>query len=92
MNQPSSLDRIMLGDLGHLVPFVRRFEDIPNFFDIFQPLHLIILLSTQGGEEYRRGLGVKVPNLGGLIRVVVLVPHLWCLRSKFNNIPNTFVE
>jgi hypothetical protein len=30
-------------------------------------LHLVILLSTQGGEEYRRGLGVKVSYLGGLI-------------------------
>jgi hypothetical protein len=27
-----SLDRLALGDLGHLVPFVRRFEDVPNFF------------------------------------------------------------
>jgi hypothetical protein len=27
-----SLDRIALGDLGHLVPFVRGFEDIANFF------------------------------------------------------------
>jgi hypothetical protein len=26
------LDRLALGDLGHLVPFVRGFEDIPNFF------------------------------------------------------------
>jgi hypothetical protein len=26
-----SLDRLTLGDLGHLVPFVRRFEDVPNF-------------------------------------------------------------
>jgi hypothetical protein len=26
------LDRLTLGDLGHLVPFVRSFEDIPNFF------------------------------------------------------------
>jgi hypothetical protein len=45
-----SLDHLTLGDLGHLVPFVRRLEDIPNLFGIFQPLHLIILLSTQGGE------------------------------------------
>jgi hypothetical protein len=37
-------------------------------------------------------LGVKVPNLGGLVRVIVLVPHLWCLRSKFNNVPYAFVE
>jgi hypothetical protein len=29
-----SLDRLALGDLGHLVPFVRRFEDVPNFFGI----------------------------------------------------------
>jgi hypothetical protein len=29
-----SLDRFALGDLGHLVPFVRRFEDVPNFFGI----------------------------------------------------------
>jgi hypothetical protein len=48
-----SLDRFALGDLGHLVPFVRGFGDIPNFFGSLQPLHLIILLSTQGGEEYR---------------------------------------
>jgi hypothetical protein len=58
-----SLDRFTLGDLGHLVPFVHRFKDVPNFFGIFQPLHLIILLST-GGEEYRSFLGVKMPNLG----------------------------
>jgi hypothetical protein len=27
-----SLDRFALGDLGHLVPFVRRLENIPNLF------------------------------------------------------------
>jgi hypothetical protein len=27
-----SLDHLTLGDLGHLVPFVRGFEDVPNFF------------------------------------------------------------
>jgi hypothetical protein len=30
-------------------------------------LHLIILLLTQGGEEYRSFLGIKMPYLGGLI-------------------------
>jgi hypothetical protein len=40
------LDRFALGDLGHLVPFVRGFVDVPNFFGVLQPLHLIILLST----------------------------------------------
>jgi hypothetical protein len=29
-----SLDRLPLGDLDHLVPFVRRFEDVPDFFGI----------------------------------------------------------
>jgi hypothetical protein len=29
-----SLDRFMLGDLGHLVPFVRGFEDVPNLFSV----------------------------------------------------------
>jgi hypothetical protein len=58
-----ALDRLPLGDLGHIVPFVRRFEDIPNFFGIFQPLHLVILLSTQGGEDYRSCLGVKMSYL-----------------------------
>jgi hypothetical protein len=29
-----SLDRLSLGDLGHPVPFVRCFEDVPNFFGI----------------------------------------------------------
>jgi hypothetical protein len=33
-----------------------------------------------------------LPNLSGLVRVVVLVPHLRNLRSILNNIPNTFVE
>jgi hypothetical protein len=36
-----SLDRLPLGDLGHLVPFVRRFEDVPNLFDIFTPCTLL---------------------------------------------------
>jgi hypothetical protein len=26
------LDHLSFCDLGHLVPFVRRFEDVPNFF------------------------------------------------------------
>jgi hypothetical protein len=26
------LDRFPLGDLGHLIPFVRGLEDVPNFF------------------------------------------------------------
>jgi hypothetical protein len=26
------LDRLSFGDLGHLVPFVCRLEDVPNFF------------------------------------------------------------
>jgi hypothetical protein len=26
------LDHLPFGDLGHLVPFVRCFEDVPNFF------------------------------------------------------------
>jgi hypothetical protein len=29
-----SLDCLALGDLGHLVPFVRGFEDVPNFFSV----------------------------------------------------------
>ena len=41
-----SLDRFALGDLGHLVPFMRRLEDVPNFFSTFKPLHFVILLST----------------------------------------------
>jgi hypothetical protein len=36
-----SLDRFPLGDFGHLVPFVRRFEDVPNFFDVFNPCTLL---------------------------------------------------
>ena len=30
-----SLDRLALGDLGHLIPFVHRFEDVLNFFGAF---------------------------------------------------------
>jgi hypothetical protein len=87
-----SLDRFALGDLGHLVPFMCRLEDVPNFFGTFQPLHLVILLSTQGSEEYRGGLGIKVPYLSGIIGVIILVAHLWCLCSKLNNILYAFVE
>jgi hypothetical protein len=29
-----SLDRLPLGDLVHLIPFVRRFEDVLNLFGI----------------------------------------------------------
>jgi hypothetical protein len=68
-----SLNRFMLGDFGHLIPFMRRLEDVPNFFGTFQPLHLVILLSTQGSEEYRGVLGIKVPYLSGLIGVIVLI-------------------
>jgi hypothetical protein len=56
-----SLDRFTLGDLGHLVPFRRRLEDVINFFGTLQPLHLVVLLPTQGSEEYGGGLGVEVP-------------------------------
>jgi hypothetical protein len=87
-----SLDRFALGDFGHLVPFMRHFEDVPNFFCTLQHLHFIVLLLAQGSEEYRCGLGGEVPYLGGLIGVVVLVADLWCLRSKLNNIPYAFVQ
>jgi hypothetical protein len=87
-----SLDCFPLGDLGHFVPFVYCLEDVLNFFGTFQPLHLIVLLSAQGSKEYGGGLRVEVPHLGGLIGVVDLIAHLWCLRSKLNNIPNAFVE
>jgi hypothetical protein len=40
------LDRLPLGNLGHLIPFVRGFEYVPNLLGTLQPLHLIILLST----------------------------------------------
>jgi hypothetical protein len=40
------LDRFLLGDLGHLISFVRGFEHVPNLFGTLQPLHLIIPLST----------------------------------------------
>ena len=40
------LNRFPLGDLGHLISFVRGLEYIPNLFCALQPLHLVILLST----------------------------------------------
>jgi hypothetical protein len=55
-------------------------------------LHFIILLSTQGGEEYSCGLGVKMPNFGDLVRVVAPVPFIRYLRSKLNNILNACME
>jgi hypothetical protein len=36
-----SLDRFALGDLGHLVPFVRRFEDVPISLALFKPCTLL---------------------------------------------------
>jgi hypothetical protein len=43
---PNTLDCLALGDLGHLISFVRGLEHVPNFFVTLQPLHLIILLLT----------------------------------------------
>jgi hypothetical protein len=40
------LDRFPLGDLGHLVSFVRGLEYIPNLFGALQPFRLVLLLST----------------------------------------------
>jgi hypothetical protein len=87
-----SLDHLALGDFGHLIPFMRRPEDVPNFFGTLQSLHLVVLLPTQGSKEYGGGLGVEVPYLGGLIGVIILIAHLWYLRSKLNNVPYAFVE
>jgi hypothetical protein len=36
-----SLDRLALGDLGHLVPFVRRFEDVQISLAFFNPHTLL---------------------------------------------------
>jgi hypothetical protein len=35
------LDRLSLGDFGHLVPFVRGLEDVPNFFGAFNACTLL---------------------------------------------------
>jgi hypothetical protein len=59
-----------------LIPFVCGLEHIPNLFGTLKPLHLIILLSTYIGEEYSSGLGVEVPDLVDLLRIIVLVPFL----------------
>jgi hypothetical protein len=40
------LDRLRLGDLCHLIPFVRGLEHVLDLFGTLQPLQLIILLST----------------------------------------------
>jgi hypothetical protein len=40
------LDRLPLGDLGHLISLVRGLEPVPNLLGALQPLHFIILLST----------------------------------------------
>jgi hypothetical protein len=62
-----------LGDLGEFIPFACHLKDVPNFFGTLQPLHLVILLPTQGSKEYGGGLVVEVPHLGGLIGVVFLI-------------------
>jgi hypothetical protein len=61
-----TLNCFPLGDLSDFVPFVRRLEDVLNFFGTFQSLHLVILLPTQGSKEYGSVLGVIVPHLSGL--------------------------
>jgi hypothetical protein len=43
-----SFDRFALGDFGHLVPFMRRFENVPNFLALFNPCTL--LYSSQHKE------------------------------------------
>jgi hypothetical protein len=40
------LNRLPLGDLGHLVSFVRGLKYVPNLLGTLQSLHLVILLST----------------------------------------------
>ena len=77
-----SLDRFALGDFGHFVPFMCHFEDVPNFFGTLQPLYLVVLLPTQAGKGYHGSLRVEMLNLGGLIRIIVLVPNLRYLHFK----------
>jgi hypothetical protein len=48
--------------------------------------------SIRPGPNVHLYLGVKVPNLVGLVRIVVLVPYLRYLRSILNNISYAFVE
>jgi hypothetical protein len=86
------LNRLPLGDLGHLISLVRGLDHVPSILGIFQPLRFIILLSTQRGEEYSSGLGVEVPDLGNLVRVISFIPFGWYLRSKLNNIPYACME
>jgi hypothetical protein len=48
-----SLDHLPFHDLGDVVTFVCHLEDIPSFLSALQPLHFVVLVSTQGGKEYR---------------------------------------
>jgi hypothetical protein len=34
------VDRLPLGDLGHLIPFMRGLSHVPNVFGTLKPLHL----------------------------------------------------
>jgi hypothetical protein len=43
-----SLNCFPLGDLGDFVPFACCLKDVSDLFGTFQPLHLVVLLSTQG--------------------------------------------
>jgi hypothetical protein len=86
------LDRLPLGDLGHLISLVCGLEYVPNLLGTLQSLHFIILLSTYRGEEYSSGLGVEVPDLGDFVRIVAFIPRRWYLCSKLNNVPNASVE
>jgi hypothetical protein len=71
---------------------VRRLEDIPNFFGIFNPCNLLYSSRHKEARNIEVAWVLKCLIWAELIGVIVLVVHMWCLCSKFNNIPYAFVE
>jgi hypothetical protein len=49
-----SFDHLTLSDFGHLDPFMRRLEDVPNFFGIFNPCTLLY------SSQYKEARSIEV--------------------------------
>jgi hypothetical protein len=88
LSSPSIVSRLVILVTSSPSCAVLRTSQISLAFSTLAPYYTP--LDTR--KQDRSCLGIKIPNLGGLVRVVVLVAHMWCLRSKLNNIPNAFVE
>jgi hypothetical protein len=57
----------VFGDLGHLIPFEHRFEDIPNLFGIFQHCTLLYSSRHKDARSIEVDWELKIPDLDSLV-------------------------